>query len=60
MKSEECCFVFNHDGKAQGQFAKYFPGHRSNQHSVAPEQLLHVLGPERSTDLFAVALPIFG
>lgn len=51
-------FVFNHDGKAQGQFAKYFRGIGRTNIPVAPGQLLHVLGPEKITDLFAVATDI--
>lgn len=51
-------FVFNHDGKATGRFTEILEGISKVALPVAKSQVLHVLGPEKITDLFAVATDI--
>jgi hypothetical protein len=50
--------VFNHDGKAQHRFSQIMNGIGKSNIPVAESQTLHVLSPEKLTDLYAVASDI--
>lgn len=50
--------VVNHDNLAQDKFTKCFKSIAKTNIPVAQSQILHVLSPERITDLYAVACDI--
>lgn len=51
-------FVANHDNAAPTRFNEYLKTISKTNIPVAKDQVLHVLGPEKITDLFAVATDI--